>query len=540
MGEEFSLEDAIIIARRRLLYMVVPIALIVPVAFLVIMSLPAKYRAQGTILVESQQIPDSYVQSTIAAYARERIQTARQRVMTQNRLLEVADKFQVFPADSPLSESEKAQFMRSSVGVSFVTIDKRANSKDSTIAFKVSFQNEDPDIAYRVANEFMTLFLTEDVRTRTTGASNTTEFFAREAERLRQMVANLDTKIADFKVQNADALPEHSNMHLDMLGRANGDLAALDRSSEALAEEKRFLETQLIGGGGGTDGLNAQLASLETRLASARATYTEAHPAIRALKDEIAAIKRQMAPSAAIQNLRSQLFEAENTLVQAELRGADEEDIVAAEAAIDSVREKLSTQISSESRSNSRNLSGVQLEGRIAVIDNRIRMNERRRKLINTRIVDLEERLSRTPVVQRELSELTRDYDNLFEEYQDVREKQQDAQLAESLEQNQQAEKFSILEPALRPDSPTSPDRPKLAVMTVFLAGAIGVAFAGAAEFFFGTLRGRNQLTNIFEEHPIAIIPYIDEEKRSMFSLPFFGKGKKKKRGRQSAATQAA
>ena len=65
-------------------------------------------------------------------------------------------------------------------------------------------------------------------------------------------------------------------------------------------------------------------------------------------------------------------------------------------------------------------------------------------------IADLQDRIARTPEVERGLTALTRDRENNFKEYQDILAKQQDAQLWENLEQNQQAEKFSILEPALR------------------------------------------------------------------------------------------
>lgn len=91
MGDEFTLEDAIIIFKRRILFFLIPALVIAPIGVIGVMLLPAKYTAQGTILVESQQIPTDFVRSTINAYAQERIQTIRQRVMTRNRLLEVAD-----------------------------------------------------------------------------------------------------------------------------------------------------------------------------------------------------------------------------------------------------------------------------------------------------------------------------------------------------------------------------------------------------------------------------------------------------------------
>lgn len=538
MGDEFSLEDILIILQRRFFYFLIPVLVIAPLGVLTVMLLPAKYTAQGTILVESQQIPTDLVRSTINAYAQERIQTIRQRVMTHNRLLEVADKYAIFPDSTRLSESERVSKMRSRMGVSLITVDTRRHSvDDGTIAFTVSYTDPDQNKAYLVANEFMTLFLNEDVRTRTAGASNTTEFFEQEAGRLRTQVSSIEKQISDFKVANADALPEHLNMHLDMLERTTRELNSTRQSIDALEEEKRFLETQLVSGAGSENGLSQQLAQLESELARLRATYHDNYPEVRAKRDEIASIRRQMAPSDEIQRLRNNLRDAENALSAAErAEPADETAVAAAEAEVESARELLSEKIANETRKGTKDITSVQMEGRLAVIDNRIRMFKRQSEQLSEQIKNYEARIAKTPTVERELASLTRDHENLFREYQEVRSKQQDAQLAENLEENQQAEKFSILEPALRPERPTSPDRIKFSILAVFFALALGGVIAGGAELLFATVRGRTHLAHIVDDHPIAVIPYIYSAEEPKSPLPFRGRRK----GRDTRTAEAA
>ncbi len=526
MGDEFSLEDILIILQRRFLYFIIPVLVVAPLGVLTVMLLPAQYTAKGTILVESQQIPTELVRSTINAYAQERIQTIRARVMTHNRLLEVADKYKVFPEATRLSESERVAKMRERMNVSLITIDSRRRD-DGTIAFTVSYRDEDARKAYLVANEFMTLFLNEDVRTRTAGASNTTEFFQREAGRLRNQVTALEQQISDFKVKNADALPEHLNMHLDMLERATRELNSTRQSIDALEEEKRFLETQLVSGAGAENGLAQQLAQLESELARLRANYHDSYPEVKAKQDEIAAIRRQMAPSKDIQRLRENLREAELALTAAErAEPVDEEAVKSAEADVEEARTLLSDKIAGETRKGTKDITSVQMEGRLAVIDNRIRMLKRQTDGLTEQIKDYESRIARTPSVERDLASLTRDHENLFREYQEVRSKEQDAQLAENLEENQQAEKFSILEPALRPERPTSPDRIKLGILAVFVALGLGGVIAGGAELLFATVRGRAHVTSIVDDHPIAVIPYIYNAGETKSPLPFRGKRK--------------
>src|SRR4029077_15859061 len=57
------------------------------------MRWPAKYVSQGTILVQSQEIPADLVRPTIAALANDRIQIIEQRVMTRDNLIGLAKKY---------------------------------------------------------------------------------------------------------------------------------------------------------------------------------------------------------------------------------------------------------------------------------------------------------------------------------------------------------------------------------------------------------------------------------------------------------------
>src|SRR5690606_23495729 len=210
-GEEFSLEDVLIVLRRRIFYFIVPILVIVPVGFAIIMMLPPLYTAQGKILVESQQISEALVRSTVSSYAEERIQTIRQRVMTRARLLEIAEKFDLFPRDKGLSEGERVRRMRDAFGMNLISANagrRRRNQPDNTIGINVSFTDRSPDKAFQVTNELMTLILSEDVRARTEGASSATEFFAQESRRLAEAIDKTEDQIADFKAKNADARSE--------------------------------------------------------------------------------------------------------------------------------------------------------------------------------------------------------------------------------------------------------------------------------------------------------------------------------------------
>ena len=81
---------------RRLPYFLVVSVLIAAAGISVAMVLPAVYRASATIAVESEQISEDLAASTVGVSATEQIQSIETRMMTRNKLLELADKFDVF------------------------------------------------------------------------------------------------------------------------------------------------------------------------------------------------------------------------------------------------------------------------------------------------------------------------------------------------------------------------------------------------------------------------------------------------------------
>jgi len=526
MGEEFSLEDVLIVLRRRIFYFVVPILVIVPVGIAIIMMLPPLFTAQGKILVESQQISEALVRSTTTSFAEERIQTIRQRVMTRARLLEIAEKFDIFANESGLSEGERVRRMRNAFGMGLISATpgrRRRNQPANTIGINVSYTDRSPDKAFQVTNELMTLILSEDVRTRAEGASSATEFFAQESRRLAEAIDKTEEQIADFKAKNADALPESLALNRQTLVRSQEDLSRVEAAITQAEDEMTALQTQiatyLAGTGGANGGPAQEILRLKTQLASLRAAKTEAHPDVIAMREQIASLERQLSPSATVQKLRAQLAAADDALRTARAATPVDEDLVSQrrrEAA--AARQQLSDQIASEAAAGSADLVMTQMQGRLDMAGSRHASLLDKVDSLKATIDDMDDRIARTPLVERGLSTLTRDIQNLRNEYQALKNKEATAQLSESLEDNQKAEKFSILESAQRPDSPSSPERGKLTLLLILASIGIGVAVAFVAEFLSATLRGRSHLVSVIHEAPIAVIPYFEAENERRFA----------------------
>ena len=188
------------VLKRRALYFAIPFLAILAIGSLITVVWPARYVAQGTILVQSQEIPSDLVRPTIAALANDRIQIIEQRVMTRDNLLAIAKKYQLTSGWlERVSGTEIVDFIRKRTLIK-PSEQKLESRKKEAIAFTIGFEYERPDIATKVANEFVTMLLSEDVRSRTEFAAQTTRFLGQEVARLEGRACHpIDAQIAAIK-----------------------------------------------------------------------------------------------------------------------------------------------------------------------------------------------------------------------------------------------------------------------------------------------------------------------------------------------------
>jgi uncharacterized protein involved in exopolysaccharide biosynthesis len=249
------------VIKRRVLYFVIPFALIFAIGGAITVLLPATYVSEGKMLIESQEIPTDLVQPTVSTLADERVALLQQRIMVRDKLLAVADKYKLSEFAKQdlflgrwrpqMSATDIVDMMRERTQIKPLKSEMAARpGQRQFIAFTVSFENERPELARQVANELVTTILNEDVRARTNSALETTRFLEREAKRLETELAAVEVKIADGK----------------------------SRQTRATAGSTITPENQLI--------------ALRAELVIRAATYSESHPDIKVLKQRIAALEK--------------------------------------------------------------------------------------------------------------------------------------------------------------------------------------------------------------------------------------------------------
>ena len=226
------------ILKKRKFYGLIPFICIFAIGFAIVMLWPPTYQSEGKILVKSQQIPIDLVRPTVTATASERIATIQQRVMTRENLLKIVDKYQMF-ADQrdKLSRTDLLDLMRANTVIKPLAIDPQGQ-QNLTVAITVGFTDQRPDVATKVANELITLFLSEDARNRTRRATETTKFLAQEVDKLQAELASLDEKL----IESRRLAPEGALPQLNLL---KAELAQKSAVYSATHPEVKRLKAQI-------------------------------------------------------------------------------------------------------------------------------------------------------------------------------------------------------------------------------------------------------------------------------------------------------
>jgi polysaccharide biosynthesis transport protein len=221
---ELTLGDYLSIIKRRAWYLAGAFVGVFGISLAVAILLPPVYQSTGTILIESQQVPLDLVPASVTSFADERIEVIRQRVMTRENLLRIIDKYRLFADEKrSLTVSEKIDEMRNAILITLVNANIKGRGQ-AAIAFKLSFDHRQADIASKVANELVTLFLNENIKQRTERAAETTEFLAGEAAKLKAELEKVEAQLAAYKQEHGNALPQHQELRMAMISRTEAEL----------------------------------------------------------------------------------------------------------------------------------------------------------------------------------------------------------------------------------------------------------------------------------------------------------------------------
>jgi protein tyrosine kinase modulator len=488
-SEGLGIQHYLEVVHRRHIHFLIPLFLGWLVVWGASWILPVRYKSATLILVEQPTMPKNYVVPNIVDDLQNRLQSITQQILSRTRLLLIIDKLNLYGGGRrQLTQDEKVELMRKDIGIDLV----HDSHGDQITAFRIYYSAHDPHVAQLVTSELTDLFINENLKVRQQQSEDTTRFIGSQLENARASLAEQEAKVREFKGQHEGELPSQEASNLQILSGLQAQLQNEQDTLNTAKQQRVYLQTLIEqyraahttsraadGTPTGLAAIDQELDRLKLKLANLSSRYTDHYPEVENLKDEIAKGEKR------------------RSLLAAELKtkgnsGKQFDDSTAAGDASNPLQ----------------NSPLLQLQGQLQANQAEIANREQAIAGLKVRVNSYQDRLNSAPAREQQLADLTRGYDQTKANYDDLLKKQNESAMATSMEQMQQGERFSMIDPPSLPLKPDFPNRLKFCGMGLGVGLVLGLVLVVGLEFMDHRLHSEKEIKLLL---PTAILSEIPE-----------------------------
>lgn len=423
-----SKKQIIDVLKKRFHVVFLSSLLLAALGIVVTSLLPNVYRATTTILVDPQKIPEKYVTSTVTTDPNAQMNTLTQQVLSASRLQEIINRDNLYPElRRKKSREEVLDFMRKKTKIEM----KQSPEPDQGLSsFTISFEDKNRLQVALITNQLAASFIDWNLKTRQQQAISTTQFLGSELQQAKQGLEQQEDQLEAFKLRHAGSTPEELNANLQTLSRLQSETESHVDAINRLDQE-RLLLTQVRSADPQTaplterDRLMQEKRRLENQRWTLKQQFTDTYPDVITVTEQLKTVNDRLAA--------------------------------------------LPESPSSPSTSGAPYDSATRV--RLALIDKEMQQHKAQIAQLQQQMKEYQGKVDMVPVLQTQLTELTRNYEASRQNYQSLLDKTFSAGMSEELERKQQAERFTVLDPAKTPEKPVSPKR--IPIMLAVLIAAI-------------------------------------------------------------------
>jgi len=462
-----ALDRLVDVWRRRRWLGIVTAVLIASGAVSLAKFLPDLYRASATVLVERRQVSEAFVRSSVTGELETRLQTISQEVLSRARLEELITRFDLYREARRAGAIEGAvEAMRRDTRIEIKGVDQ-PGGRTATVAFILSYRGRDPQSVAAVTNALADLYVAENARLREQQAAGTVTLLRGQLADTKRRLDEQEQRVRTFRSRWVGELPQQLGVNMATLERLHAQLHLAGSNQLRALDRRAALEKELAEiapDRPATDSGGARLAKLKQELADLRRNYTDSYPDVLRLRAEIARVQQELATA---------------------------EPPAAAPAPPQS------------------DPAGARLRASLRAVDAEIADLKAEERRVRASIDAYQRRVDTAPEREQELQELTRDYDTMKDLHSSLLKRFEDAQLAETIEQQQHGEQFRVLDRALPSRLPAAPDRLRLLLVGLALALGAGAGVMMLAEHLDSSFHSVDDLRALGRAPVLLSIPLI-------------------------------
>jgi polysaccharide chain length determinant protein (PEP-CTERM system associated) len=463
------------------------------VTYYAVKRIPAMYKAEAVVLVDSQKIPDRLVSSTIVTDPQDRLAAISVQILTNGQLQKIIQDFNLYP------EQRKTRYIEDVLKImrKDVSVEPQRSWTGRTYSFKVSYQGPNARVVARVTNRLANLYVQENHEARTSQAEGTSRFIQAQLAEAKQRLDQIEGSLSQYELKHNGQLPKQESSLNATLSRltvqleANKDAIYRAQQTKTSLEDSLDVAEMVVRTRAEQQAVAAQAAAaqanspagaqsdaaprppkrsdeLRAQLNEAMLHYSNEHPEVRRLKGLLEKARQE---EAAIPTPASAPGAAKAAAqVKTAKPAGDSPELAEARARVSGIKANLN-----------------QIKAEVAT-------REVEQKRILNDIADYQSRVGEMPIREQEMAQLMRDYDTAKANYRSLLDKKISAEMATEMEMGQKAEQFTVAEPAEIPMRPFKPNRRMLYAGGSIFGLALGLLLAFAKELHGATLLGEWEL----------------------------------------------
>jgi polysaccharide chain length determinant protein (PEP-CTERM system associated) len=462
------------IQRRRWTWLT-PLLASVLVGWLLVLFLPREFRSSTTIGVTAPIVSPNLVGQATPFDNQERLRAIQQQLLSVPILARVA---RAEGASESQVTSRMAQ-LRNGISITVPDPVPSATEARRLDTFVINYSDSKPESAQRIANRLASAFVEENSKLRTEHANDTTAFIDAQLSASETRMTELEARLRRSKEAYVGQLPEQTQANLQTLAGLRQQVVANATAARGERDRLSIIERQIDaidrnsvdepGNSRPADSLlsaEARVSTLERDLAAAQAVYTDKHPEVQRLKEELAAARRDA------QTVRQQ--PAADRLARLE-----------------------------------RNPSYQQLVGDRELSRARVKDLDRDSQETQQLIRAYQARVEAAPMVEQQLAGIERDYALERQQYSDLSAKQRASIISANVERDRSGERFAVLEPATFPTEPIRPVPMRVMLGSLLVGLCLGAVLTLGREYLDASVHDERDIRDAAELPVLGTINHI-------------------------------
>ncbi len=431
--------------------------------------IPKQYKAKSTVFIEQNVIEQLVKGIAITPNMNARIKVLRDTMLGRSLVLSVIKKLD-------LDVEAKDDAALEQIIVNFQKTTKIRVNRNGLIS--VSLIHRNASLARDYVNTLVNEYVENNIFAKREEAYDATRFLNTQVDFFKNRMDMSEDAIIKFRQEQGIYISldegrlikeiKGYTTEIEKMKIDRNEMLAQNKSMEKQLKEEKPLSVTTIS----SKGMEGTIGVLQNRLRQLLLRYTESYPEVLKVRAEIEAIKQ----------------------LQEEPLSADSPELADSQiSAVNPVYQDLKQQM-------------IEVESRIHAIDSRT--ND-----IIALIKEKKEELKNIPESKKKLRDLEKERDSFYGVYQKLLERLGQSEVSKQMEIEDKASTFRIIEPAIMPTIPVSPDR-----VLIILAGiALGLGAGIGVIFVLDHLDNSVKTLDILKSfgYPIlAVIPLmeIDDE----------------------------